>query len=107
MPNHIHVELVYDAACPHIEPARTNIRGALAVVGVHLTWIEWDRASIDTPHDRRQLASPTVLVNGRDVVGDDTMLADASACRVYLDAGELLSGAPPMRAIADAIRFWL
>ena len=107
MRDRIFVELVYDADCRHVESARANIRCALAVFGVDADWTEWDRASNAIPHDRRQLASPTVLVNGRDVVGGDPVSADASACRVYLDANGLLSGAPPVRVITNAIRMWL
>jgi len=99
------VELVYDHDCPNIERARTVIRAALQEVGADPTWTEWEREATDTPHDRRGFASPTVLVNGREVGCDetDTVVAGANACRVYVDANGRACGAPSSRLIVQAI----
>ena len=105
MPNGFLIELVYDRDCPNVERARAMIRAALDEVGADPQWIEWDRESSDTPPNRRQYGSPTVLVNGQDVGCDenDAPQADANACRVYIDNTGCLCGAPSARLIASAI----
>jgi mercuric ion transport protein len=98
------VELVYDRDCPNVERAREMIRAALHEVGADPVWTEWDRESIETPTNRRQFGSPTVLVNGHDIGCDDgDVMPAANACRVYLDASGCLCGAPSSRLIVDAI----
>ena len=105
MPNGLLVELVYDRDCPNVDRARAMIRAALDEVGADPQWLEWDRASSETPPDRRHYGSPTVLVNGHDVGCDenDSAQADANACRVYLDSAGCLCGAPSARLIVSAI----
>lgn len=103
--NRLTVELVYDRDCPNVERARAMIRAALREVGADPTWTEWDREATETPRDRRGFASPTVLVNGRDVGCDENEMVqqDANACRVYVDADGCLCGAPSAHLIAQAI----
>jgi hypothetical protein len=64
------LELVYFQGCPSVEAARVAMRGALGVLGL--------------PARLRAFPSPTVLVRGRDVLGDGPITA-ARACR----AGEV------------------
>ena len=74
------LELVYFRGCPNVEAARAAIRGALGALGLPLSWQEWD---LDDPHllaHREAFPSPTVLVWGRDVLGDGPIAA-ARACR--------------------------
>lgn len=99
------VELVYDVDCPNVELARAMIRAALRELGADPVWTEWDRESLETPVDRRDFASPTVLVNGQDIGCDENgeVMTDANACRVYVDASGSLCGAPSSESIVDAI----
>lgn len=99
------IDLVFDRDCPHVDDARALLRAAMAETGVHLQWNEWDRQSAETPFELREVGSPTILVNGVDVVGADAvgMHPDgASCCRVYPDNGRL-RGVPPLQAVVSAL----
>lgn len=74
------VELVYFQGCPSVEAARAAIRDALGALGLPLSWQEWDLEDPHLPAQLQALPSPTVLVRGRDVLGDAPMAA-ARACR--------------------------
>lgn len=99
------VELVFDPTCPNVDMARSAIRAALVSLGVPLEWKEWEREAEATPHELRAFGSPTVLVNGFDVVdnGNAAAGADANSCRVYMDECGCLGGAPSSRQIVAAI----
>ena len=88
------IELVYFDGCPNASQARDNLREA--VVGSHqiLTWSEWDLMAESTPDDFRRLGSPTVLVNGEDVTGENVG-TEAMACRA--------DGAPSVATIRARI----
>ncbi len=93
------IELIIDRDCPNVDGARAELRRALAELELPLEWQEWDRESPDAPAHARKYGSPTVLVDGRDVAGDNTE-ADANCCRVYVQADGRFRGAPS----ADMIR---
>ena len=93
------IELIIDRDCPNVDGARAELRRALAGLELPLEWQEWDRESPDAPAHARKYGSPTVLVDGRDVAGDNTE-GDANCCRVYAQADGRLRGAPS----ADLIR---
>jgi hypothetical protein len=96
------VELIFDAACPNVDAARLHLGQALIRVGLPPQWVEWDRAAPDVPAHARRHASPTVLVNGRDVaVGSELDCGDG--CRVYTDAAGVLRGAPGVETILAAL----
>lgn len=88
------IELIYFQGCPHAEQARTNLRTALEGIGVDSTIEEWDRDDPHAPAYARDHASPTILVNGRDVTGETSPVGGAS-CRA--------SGAPSVDQIREAI----
>lgn len=102
----LQVDLVYDRDCPHIDEARATIRAALEAVGSEIDWREWDREDSRTPDELRGYGSPTVLVNGRDVVavGNESTASGANACRVYFDECSCICAAPPAAVIERAIR---
>jgi hypothetical protein len=74
------LELVYFQGCPSVEAARAAIRGALGALGLPLSWQEWDLDDPHLPVHLQAFPSPTVLVRGRDVLGDGPMAA-GRACR--------------------------
>jgi mercuric ion transport protein len=88
------LELIYFRECPHAAEARSNIHAALTAAGMHVPVEEWDRDDAAAPDYARHYASPTVLVNGRDVSGDSSA-SDAASCRA--------SGAPDADAILRAL----
>ncbi|HJP85728.1 MAG TPA: hypothetical protein VJ852_07040 [Gemmatimonadaceae bacterium] len=101
----LRVELVYDRDCPHVALARSMIRAALSDVGTEISWTEWERADKKTPEQLRHYGSPTILVNGRDVVAEnESIQTDGKSCRVYADENDGMRGAPRAQLIARAIR---
>ena len=102
----LRIDLVYDRECPHVGEARAVIGLVLEEVNARVTWREWDREHAATPSELRHYGSPTILVNGHDVAGDDSDAARSSAnsCRVYPDGDGSLRGVPSTQSIIDAIR---
>lgn len=86
------IDLIYFEGCPNAEQARVNLRVVLG----DASWREWDLSATDTPERFRRYGSPTVLVDGRDVTGEDrSRNAGAMACRV--------GGAPPPDLIREQL----
>ncbi len=89
------IELVYFAGCPNVPTARENIRGALMQAGGNQdAWTEWDVEDAATPEHYRSFGSPTVLVDGEDVLGAAGGGAGLS-CRA--------EGSPSVLQIVEAI----
>lgn len=88
------LELIYFEGCPNAEPARTNLRLAIAELGLAADWREWEQSGSQVPDYVRQYGSPTVLVNGRDVTGVEPGVCGA-ACRA--------DGAPSVDIIKAAV----
>jgi hypothetical protein len=88
------IDLVFFEGCPHIDQARANIRAALGADGLQSDWREHNQSDSSTDAEWRGFPSPTVLVNGVDVLGDSR--AAGSCCRA--------TGAPGVDAIAAALK---
>lgn len=103
----IKVELIYDGDCPNIKGSRAQLFRAFIQAGVNPHWKEWDRASPESPDYVKAHGSPTILVNGIDVIGkaeEDGAAAAASSCRIYNSLGNgKASGVPPLDAITSAL----
>ncbi|MBT3786716.1 hypothetical protein HOF92_17200, partial [bacterium] len=65
------IELIYDSDCPNVEKARRQLKEALAQSGLEESWKEWDRSARESPEYTRRYGSPTILVEGRDVAGEE------------------------------------
>ncbi|MGH8274135.1 MAG: hypothetical protein ACRES9_07780 [Gammaproteobacteria bacterium] len=96
----LHIELIYFTGCPHVEAARDAIRAALAAEGMQPEWTEWNRDDATTSEALRQYGSPTVLVDGSDVMPTP---ADANCCRLY-PGDEGLRNAPEAETIRAALK---
>jgi mercuric ion transport protein len=96
------IDLVFDSDCPHIEPSRQHLRAAFASLGIPGDWNEWDRADPATPDGLRGFGSPTILVNGEDVAGEQPGPA-VPCCRLYSVEGERASGVPSLDMIVLAL----
>jgi mercuric ion transport protein len=84
------IELVYFDGCPHADLARQRVQEALRSAGLSARLREWERSDPSAPAHVRYYASPTVLVDGRDVTGVGPG-ADTVACHA--------EGAPSVDAI--------
>jgi hypothetical protein len=98
------IEVLYFAGCPHFEQAVELVREvALAErVSPHIRL-----RKIDTEEEAQQhkfYGSPTIRVNGEDVVPIPADSVPTLACRLYHDAKGQLSPLPPREAILAALR---
>jgi hypothetical protein len=95
------VQLLYFRGCPHVEEARHVLRRALAasaLVDVRVEELDVDAPT--TPTELREWGSPTILVNGADVAGEEA--PSGRSCRLY--SGGELPGVPPRRLIEKRLR---
>jgi hypothetical protein len=95
------VELIYGQTCPNIEAARTRLLQAFHRVRLPANWSEWEVSRPETPEYARQYGSPTILVDGNDVSGDDSR-ASSNSCRLYA-TGNGYEPAPAVEQIARAL----
>lgn len=88
------IELVYFNGCSNVDAARANLRAALVAAKLALTWQEWEQGDPAAPSHVRRFSSPTVLVNARDVTGQEAGDGGAS-CRA--------DGAPSVELVRTAL----
>lgn len=96
------VDLIYGLDCPNIKAARGQLLRAFAEAGLSPRWHEWDRNASESPPQIRTFGSPTILINGQDVV-DTSSSTDAECCRLYMDDSGGLRGVPSVAAITSAL----
>jgi mercuric ion transport protein len=96
------IELVWDADCPNVEAARSNLAQALGVLGLPASWHEWQRDDPAAPEHARRAGSPAVLVEGQDVEG--VVTGGDACCRIYVGADGKRSSAPAIESIVGALR---
>lgn len=94
------VELVYDVDCPNVGQARAQLLRAFAAAGLPARWREWRRDHDRAPARVRGLGSPTILINGKDVV---PITNEAACCRVYARDGGGMAAVPPLDSITSAL----
>jgi hypothetical protein len=95
------VVLLYEASCPNVNEARTNLQRAFSLANVRAEWREVDVNAADTPQDWRALGSPTILIDGEDVGGG--VKTAGATCRLYEEEGRLVR-APSVERIAARLR---
>jgi len=96
------VLLIYDSDCPNVSDCRTNLIKAFAASGEKPSWHEIDRSSDNALPHVRSFGSPTVLVNGSDVAGQQPVL-DGASCRLYLTEDGEYVGVPSVEQIATSL----
>lgn len=98
------IEIVYDPDCPNVEECRSALRQALTEIGAAPMWREWDRSSASTPMAYRNLGSPTVLLDGRDICGAGAEMPSGNSCRIYADEERAcLCGAPSVKTLVNGL----
>lgn len=93
------IELLFFPGCPHLEAARAQLRRALARTGLPAEWDEHDVTDAATAPALRGYGSPSILIDGVDVVGAPP--GEGVACRLY--SGSEVPGAPPLEALLRAL----
>ena len=97
----VKVQLLYFQGCPHVEEARRVLRSALVACGLgDLAVEEVDVEAAITPAELRGWGSPTILLNGVDVGGEEA--PTGLGCRLYW--GGERSGVPPRRVIERGLQ---
>ncbi|GEM_PF-3094897 len=72
-----------------------------AAIGQHEQSREW-RSSPDAPELVRAYGSPTILIDGRDVAGNEA--PGAGCCRIYQPQPGKFAAVPPVELILAALR---
>jgi len=93
------LEIIYETGCAHKEDARRLVQDIIDKLAVAATVLEINKDDPNAPMHARFYASPSILVEGRDVSPDTW---SGSACRIYWDEGKL-SHIPPRGAIVAAM----
>jgi len=97
------VELVYDKGCPNVAATRANLLRAFAAARLEAKWAEWERSSPASPAYVARFGSPSILVDGFDVEGDNPTTS-VSRCRLYASAEGRYSGTPAVELIEASLR---
>lgn len=93
------VQLLVFEGCPLAEAARRSLREALAEVGFS-DYEEVDLLAPETPEDLRGWGSPTILIEGRELMGGSK--GEGLGCRVYSGPASVPAPAEIASAIAAA-----
>jgi mercuric ion transport protein len=96
------VELIYEHGCPGVPETRHALLEALTSLNMEAEWNEWERSDPGIPAHAQGFGSPTVLVEGRDVAGDEADM-ESNCCRLYR-SGEGYSRSPSVEMIRQALR---
>ena len=75
----MHIQFLAFSGCPLAEPAKKNLKEALANSGT--VFEEIDILDANCPKDLPGWGSPTILINGQDVTGHSK--GNNVSCRVY------------------------
>ncbi len=92
------IELLGFPDCPNTPIMRDNLTAALAAIGRGWTFAETNQELLPEGDIRRGYATPTVLVDRRDLFGLPVPTGTSLGCRIYP------GGVPGADAIADGIR---
>ena len=96
------IELIYDRDCPNVSATRENLRIALQQCGLSADWQEWDRGSSTCPDYAKNYGSPSVLVDGHDII--EYSQADGNCCRMCPKDDGGLAGVPPMELVMASLK---
>jgi hypothetical protein len=98
------VELIFESTCPNVEPARELLDRALRASGLKSQWLEWDVNDPDAPAYVKGYGSPTILVNGKDVAGEQPSETSA-CCRIYKTSdGHDNKGVPMLAVVIKCLK---
>jgi hypothetical protein len=96
----VKVQLLTFPGCPSAEAAREALRAVLASSEIAAEIEEVNTDSAETPDALRGWGSPTVLINGVDVEGEEP---SGSSCRLYRDERGQLRAAPSVARLRAAL----
>jgi hypothetical protein len=94
------IQLLAFHGCPNAEAAREALQDVLASSGIAAEIEEVSTDCSETPEALRGWGSPTVLINGVDIEGEEP---SGSSCRLYRDERGQLRGVPSVVAMRRAL----
>ncbi len=94
------VQLLTLAGCPNSAAAREILRSVLASAGITEPIEEVDANAPEAPESLRGWGSPTILIDGVDVGGQEPA---GTTCRLYRDEGGPLRGTPSEARLRSAL----
>lgn len=96
------IEVLYVSECPSHPAAVKLVRDVLAAQGVVTDIHEILVADEKLAHELRFIGSPTIRINGRDVIEENRKpKAFALCCRLYPESQEI--GLPPAEMVRRAV----
>lgn len=96
------IEILYFDGCPNHDLAEQRVREVLNELGVQAQVVHVNVKDEDTAHEVQFPGSPTIRVNGADVVPETSGEPFSMRCRVYPTSFGF-DGAPDKDAIRSAI----
>lgn len=97
------VEFIYEKTCPNIAPTREQLAHAFGQLGMAPTWQEWEVHQADTPAHIHGYGSPTILIDGIDLL-DAQPVSDDMSCRIYPDSPAANHGVPSLELLMTKLR---
>ena len=99
------IQVLFSEGCPHVAATVARLRDVLLAEHVaameHIEQLDVGSSPTSFPPGFR--GSPTVLINGCDIAGDELpRRVEGSYCRLYPGAAN--SGVPPEDLIRNAVR---
>ena len=95
------IQLLTFPGCPHAETARATLRALLATPGIAVEVEEVDTTAPDTPESLRRWGSPTVLIDGVDIEGEEPT---GPSCRLYRDEHGRIQAGPSVSRLLRALK---
>jgi len=99
----IHAELLYTPDCPHADRAERALRWVLTSENVEADIVRVRVADLDQAAGVDFHGSPTIRLDGVDVVPVEEGAPVNLACRLYRDGNGRIDGVPPEDVIRSAI----
>ncbi|WP_010569063.1 alkylmercury lyase [Leptospira broomii] len=95
------IELIYDTNCPNAAATKEIIIEVLKELQLPENISEINKDSIDLADEYRQFSSPTILVNDKDIGGQNS--CGGTGCRIYKTSSGRLTGVPPKELLLRAL----
>ena len=83
----VNLQFLSFPSCPNTPQLRQRLTKALAELGIDLEITEVDLMDLEKGDPRLRYGSPTILINGADLMGKGPSAQPGLACRIYADGG--------------------
>jgi len=90
------ITLLYFDGCPFVEESRKNLQLAINKINRPFHWTEIDTTSPDCPSGLDKYPSPSILIDGKDIVPICKPNQTSQSCR--------LTGAPSSELILEKLK---